>query len=127
MDKIKELYEKVAKDSALQAKFNAIVSDAENEGQEATEAKLVAFAKDAGYEVSVVEMQEFFKALSEEPEGVLSDMELDMVAGGKSAEGIYNIVLSVGSVVIGCSLISVKYESAHELDSSNASCKEAFE
>ena len=84
MEKMKELYEKVAKDAALQAKLNGILKNAEQAGEAATGEKLTAFAKEAGYEVCFDEAKEFFKELAEKKEGELSESELDMVAGGKS-------------------------------------------
>ena len=99
MSKMKELYEKVAKDSALQAKFNAIMSDAEKTGEAATGEKLKAFAKEAGFEISLDEMKAFFKELTEKEKGELSDTELDMVAGGKDGGDVANSIWSVG---IGC-------------------------
>lgn len=83
MSKMKELYAKVAGDAALQAKFAAIINEAEKAGEAATKEKLSAFAKDAGYEVSLEEAQEFFATLAEKKEGALSEEELDAVAGGK--------------------------------------------
>lgn len=83
MEKMKELYQKVANDSELQAKFAEIMKDAEKAGVEAAKEKLTAFAKEAGFEVSIDDMKEFFAALSLKKEGTLSDVELDMVAGGK--------------------------------------------
>ena len=99
MEKMKELYEKVAKDAALQAKLNAILKDAEQAGEAATGEKLTAFAKEAGFDATLAEMQEFFKKLAEKKEGELSESELDMVAGGKDGDDVANSVLSIG---IGC-------------------------
>lgn len=82
MDKMKELYAKVAGDSALQAKFAEIMKEAAEAGEE-TKEKLTNFAKEAGFEVIREEMEEFFKKLGEKPAGELSDAELDAVAGGK--------------------------------------------
>lgn len=82
MGKMEELYAKVAGDSALQKKFAEILKGAAEE-QEAAKEKLTAFAKEAGYEVSIEEAQEYFKALIEQKEDALSGAELDMVAGGK--------------------------------------------
>jgi predicted ribosomally synthesized peptide with nif11-like leader len=107
MDAMKELYEKVANDSALQTKFNAIISDAEQAGEAATGDKLIAFAKEAGYEVSLDEMGAFFKKLTEKSKEQLSDAELDMVAGGKSALGGAMIFVSVTSIGMGCLMASV--------------------
>ena len=113
MEKMKELYGKVAKDNGLQAKFAEIINGAENAGEEATKEKLVAFAKEAGYEVSFDEAQEFFKALSEKKEGILSDEELDAVAGGKMfpgpgpGPGPGPTMLSVGTVVNPCQSTSL--------------------
>ena len=102
MDNMKELYEKVAKDEALQAKLNAILKDAEQAGEAATKDKLAAFAKEAGFDVTLDEMQDFFKKMVERKEGELSEMELDMVAGGKSALGIFAVMESVATIGISC-------------------------
>lgn len=80
---MKELYEKVAANSTLQENFAVIMKGAEEAGEEATNANLVAFAKEAGYEVTLEEMRKFFKEMAESKESELSDVELDMVAGGK--------------------------------------------
>ncbi len=86
MSKMKELYEKVAADSTLRDKFSAIMKDSQEAGEAATNEKLVAFAKDAGYVVTQDEMRQFFKELAESKKGELSAAELDMVAGGKGEE-----------------------------------------
>ena len=65
MSKMKELYEKVAADSTLQDKFFAIIKAAEEAWEEATNAKLTAFAKNAGFDVTLDEMRQFFKELAE--------------------------------------------------------------
>jgi len=83
MSQMKELYAKVAADSALQAKFSGIMENAEAVGKEATEAKLIAFAKDAGYEVSMEEIAAYFNEKA--GNGELDDAELEMVAGGKQS------------------------------------------
>ena len=83
MPKMKELYKRVATDSTLQTKFAKIMEDAEAAGAEATSEKLKAFAKEAGYDITMAEMQDFFKEFEETKEGVLSEAELDQVAGGK--------------------------------------------
>ncbi len=80
---MKELYEKVANDTALQGKFAEILRDAETDEKAPIKEKLVAFAKEAGYEVSFEEIGAFFKSLLEETEKELSDAELEMAAGGK--------------------------------------------
>lgn len=104
---MKELYEKVAGDSGLQEKFAGIMKDAEKAGEEAVKEKLTAFAKEAGYEVSFEEMQEFFRALSEKKEGELSDAELDSVAGGKSPTGVDNIGHSIFTLGTTCAFGSL--------------------
>lgn len=107
MKKIKELYEKVAGDSALQAKFTEIMKGAEEAGEVVTGEKLVAFAKEAGYDVTIEECREFFMALAEKAEGEISDTELDMVAGGKRDD---EIAISIVTVLYGCGVISVSKE-----------------
>jgi len=86
MSQMKELYAKVAADSALQAKFSEIMKNAEAAGKEATEEKLVAFAKDAGYDVSIEEAKAFFNEQGKSS-GELDDADLEMVAGGKQSIG----------------------------------------
>lgn len=110
MSQMKELYEKVAKDAALQKKFGEILAEGEKAGREATEGKLLAFAKDAGYSLSIAEMQEFFQGLEKNQKGELSDLELDMVAGGKSERGGWHIAESVLTFGISCAIGSAFQE-----------------
>lgn len=93
MDTMKKLYEKVAGDSVLQAKFAEIMNEGEEAGKAATEKKLIAFAKDAGFQVTLEEMQDYFNNLSRDEEGELSEVELDAVAGGKASPEIINSLL----------------------------------
>ena len=83
MSKMKELYEKVAKDSDLLTKFNEIMDGARDADGDVTKQKLVAFAKDSGYYVTLDEIRDFFKEMAESKDRALSEAELDMVAGGK--------------------------------------------
>ncbi|MCQ6274749.1 Nif11 family protein [Bacillus sp. V3B] len=64
MSKLNELYLKVLADSSLQAKFLEIVKDVETVGHEVTGEKLVVFAKEAGYDVTVAEIAAFLKNLA---------------------------------------------------------------
>ncbi len=57
-----------------------------------------------------MEMQEFFKELAESKKGELSDVELDQVAGGKSAIGACMILGSVLSLGLACAFTSVGAE-----------------
>lgn len=107
MSGMQELYQKVAADGILQEKFNAIMKDAETDGEEITKERLAAFSKEAGYEISMAEMQGFFKEMAAPKVGELSDTELDMVAGGKSEQGRGNIATSVLSLGFGCALMSL--------------------
>lgn len=109
MSKMHELYEKVSKDIALQEKFKAIMKDAETLGEEAMNETYLAFAKSAGYDITIEEMQAFFKDLVEKEHGELSDAELDLVAGGKT----HGDVLSWISLGIGCAITSAINEVLH--------------
>lgn len=93
MSKMKELYEKVAGDRVLQAKFEVILNRAEKAGEDETGKKLLAFAKEAGFDVTVDEIKSFFNKLNENRSAELSDSELDAVAGGK---GTWNSNENVG-------------------------------
>ena len=95
MGKIQELYSKVAGSSALQETFNQIMADAEKDGTEAAEQKLVQFAQAEGYEISIEEMRAFFVGMATQASGELSDAELDQVAGGKSFNGAMAVTMSV--------------------------------
>jgi len=121
MGKMQELYEKVAGNNSLQAKFTEIMKGAEEAGEAVTGEKLVVFAKEAGYDISIDEMKAFFKELSEKSGGELSNMELDMVAGGKSDLGIMNVVFSALTFGMSCAAISLA-----ALDKSN-NCGKVFE
>lgn len=90
MSQMKELFEKVSNDTTLQEEFSAIMNDAQSAGVDATKEKLTAFAKNAGYDVSLEEMAMFFKDLIKKAEGELADIELDMVAGGKGSGGAFS-------------------------------------
>jgi hypothetical protein len=105
MEKMKELYMKIAADPALQAKFAAIMKEAAEAG-EATKEKLTTFAKEAGYDVSLEEAREYFKSLAAQAtqkDGALSDAELDTVAGGKTETGTVVTAVTLG---IGCFIMS---------------------
>ena len=103
MSKMKELYEKVAGNSTLQKKFSEIAENAESLGEKALGEKLISFAKEAGYDITLDELNAFFQELAESQQGVLSEAELDMVAGGKSRDGVFLVVISVVSLGLYCS------------------------
>lgn len=126
MEKTKQLYKKAAADIALQEKFSQIINEAEKAGQEETEAKLTSFAKEAGYEISLDEMRDFFKKHAEQDNGLLSDAELDMVAGGKSFNGIGNTIGSVITLGITCVAGSVLWE-LERMDGSSMGCTDHFQ
>ena len=117
------LYEKVAGNSVLQAKFSQILAQSEQDGKELTEDKLVAFAKEQGFDLSLSEMSEFFQSLSHTEQGELSDLELDLVAGGKSMGGIVNIANSVLTVGFGCIVQSALVL----ISDSRATCNEFYQ
>ena len=113
MTQMKELYEKVAKDSALQAKFNEILENTQETEQSATGEKLVAFAKSVGYDITMEEMTIFFKELAEKSKDELSEVELDMVAGGKKGDLRGDALLvSIGGWGVACGLVSILGEYA---------------
>ena len=106
MDAMTEFYNKVSRDIKLQEKFTVIMTDAEKAGEEATKEKLIAFAKEAGYDLTLEEIRAFFKSLVEKGEGKLSDEELDQVAGGKRTEGTIYIALSIVTLGTHCAIMS---------------------
>jgi len=81
MPKMNELYAKVVADSALQEKFGKIVEEAGDEA--ALGEKLITFAKELGFDVTLSDIEEFFKSLFEPTNSQLSEEDLDSVAGGK--------------------------------------------
>lgn len=116
MEKMRKLFEKVAVNQYLQAKFAAIINEAE-EARAETRRKLIAFAKDAGYEVTAEEMQEYFRTLMGQPEGSLTDMELDMVSGGKSTEGSPMLLTSLFTPGLFCAVASIAATAYRSCDS----------
>lgn len=83
MSKMQELYDKVAQDSDLQAKFSAVIENAQKDGEANVNDELIRFANSIGYDITLDEMIEFFREIAEDTDGDLSEAELDMVAGGK--------------------------------------------
>lgn len=122
MTRMKELYEKVANDSALQAKFYEIIKNADKAGEKETVEKLISFAKDAGYDVTLDEVKDFFSKLAEQAQGGLSETELDMVAGGKSDNGVAGIIVSICTLGTACAAVSL----LEEIRESGA-CKRVFD
>ena len=120
MSAMNGLYSKVAGDPILQQKFIQIMAEAEQAGQAATEEKLLIFARGAGFEVSIQEMQAFFQGMTAQTEGELSDAELDQVAGGKSKVGKENVALSVLSFGTVCAVGSVIIEIMRSGDCTNS-------
>ena len=112
MSAMNGLYSKVAGDPILQQKFSQIMAEAEQAGQTgdpsgtaATEEKLLAFAREAGFEVSTQEMQAFFQGMTAQAEGELSEAELDQVAGGKVNPSV--VIASVFTLGIVCAAGSI--------------------
>jgi predicted ribosomally synthesized peptide with nif11-like leader len=104
MKQMEELYRKVADDTVLQAKLATAMKDADKVGEYAAKQNLTAFAKDAGYDIKMEEMQAFFKDLAEKETEELSDAELDMVAGGKSQGYLVASIMSIG---FACAIASI--------------------
>ena len=107
MDKIKELYEKVAASSELQAKLKDILTKANEKSEQDLNRVLLNFAAEAGYEITEKEVAEYIAQHAEKNQGELSDLELDSVAGGKNGA---DIAISVMTVGYGCAAISVGLE-----------------
>lgn len=105
MEKMKALYEKVAGDSKLQAKFTDIMKDSETDSADETKNKLLDFAKEVGYDVDYEEIQAFFNNLSDQQSGELSETELDAVAGGKlNGSEVKHSCMSLGTY---CATVSI--------------------
>ena len=108
MSQMKALYEKVAADLTLQAKFKSIMEGAKEAGEEATGQALLAFAKEAGFPLGLEEIQTFFREATEQQEGELSDQELDMVAGGKSTDDTVRNVVNLSFLTTNISCFKTK-------------------
>lgn len=55
--------------------------------EDATYKKLIDFAKDAGYDITIDEIKEYCKGMTASKEGELQDSELNKVAGGSFLVG----------------------------------------
>jgi len=71
---------------------------------EETENELLAFSKDAGFDIDIIEMREFFKSLAEQEKDELSEIELDMVAGGKGSISDWGKI--IGGTIIAGSIVA---------------------
>jgi hypothetical protein len=102
--KLNELFEKVAEDRDLQAKYVEIIQNSPKSGEAATHKKLIDFAKDVGYDITIDEMKEYLKEMAKSKEGELPDSELDKAAGGSIlTPGIVGTV--IGGTVIGSAIL----------------------
>ena len=108
MTQMKALYEKVAADVTLQEKFKSITERAKDAGEEATGQALLRFAEEAGFSLTLEEMQTFFREAAEQQQGELSDQELDMVAGGKSADDTVRYVVNFSFLTTDMSCFNTK-------------------
>jgi hypothetical protein len=86
MEKMKALLEKIAKDSMLQEKFNAVMRDAENQEAAAAAEKLGTLIKDAGIDVTLEELLRFAETEDDAGEE-LGNGRLDLVSGGMELSG----------------------------------------
>ncbi len=121
---MKELYEKAAKDETLQAKLTEILSKTGNLGEDAVKEKLIQFAKEQGYDITIEEMQAFFNVLAEKDQSELSSTELDMVAGGKGLA----IFISIIGLGVACGFASLATEIEYKLKpETHMDCKTTFE
>ena len=120
MKQMQELYNKTAQSEELQEKLTAILKDAKKDGKETFEAKLTGFAKEAGYDLSLRDLMEFIDRLpAKEKDTELTEAELDLVAGGKSANGVMNIignVLTLGVPYIIRSIIDIENRNPDKCD-----------
>lgn len=127
MNSMKELYEKVKRDDALQKKFAEIMEESNTSGKEKTETRLMAFAKDAGYDMSVEDMVSFFTEMNKKSgETELSEAELDLVAGGKmKGSGYFTVAaISIASFGIACAVISASADMDKNADTTCGSIYE---
>ena len=112
MAKMNELYTKVANDTGLQQKLSAILKGEAAAGEAGTQEKLLAFAADAGFAVTVEEMQAFFRDGAETSMRDLSQNELDMVAGGKAELGLFASICTLG---LACAIMSASAEATQAI------------
>lgn len=123
MSKMGDLYIKVSADPELQSRYREIMKANSGTGAdvEAVKAELTAFASEQGFDVSWDEIRDFFRNLSEKPAEMLSEAELDMVAGGKK-ELEPPQLLSLATLGIFCGAMS-----AYLAIQDPQACKDALE
>lgn len=126
MNDMEKLYQKVSADASLQQKFSEIMKDSESAGKEATDAKLLDFAREAGFEITVEEMSRYFTGKIQETKDELSDAELDAVAGGKTSTGFTNVVMTIISAGVYCAFSSATRALLNAVDESMTSCQDSF-
>lgn len=87
MDNLKVFYSKVMADENLAEKFNKILDETDDEISDEDIQKVIALAKTVDVEITADEIKNFIKLQEKNPE-TLTDAELEMVAGGKSAKDV---------------------------------------
>ncbi|MDD4565944.1 MAG: Nif11-like leader peptide family RiPP precursor [Eubacteriales bacterium] len=95
MEEIKVFYEKVSKSPMLRKKLIWIADEATIAGQKKTKERLIDFVKDAGFDITIEEMRDFFADLAEKKNAEMTDAELETVAGG--GEGVQNVFFKLFS------------------------------
>jgi predicted ribosomally synthesized peptide with nif11-like leader len=82
MEEMKTFYEKVSKSPMLREKLVWIANEATVAGRKKTKERLIDFVKDAGFDITIEDMRDFFADLAEKKNAELTDAELETVAGG---------------------------------------------
>ena len=93
MKTLNELYTEVTASDALKAEFLALK----------TPEDIVAFAKKNGCDATLDDIKTFFEE-KQKSSGELNEEDLEQVAGGKGTN-LGEIVLSAGTVGLGCALL----------------------
>jgi predicted ribosomally synthesized peptide with nif11-like leader len=117
MNRMDDLYQKVAKDSKLQERLKEILNNGKGEDERNLQRNLENFAKELGYDINYEELREYFQNFSKEKAAELADIELDMVAGGKFGhEGMFSIITLGLYCLIASVDREIKRETGCELD-----------
>ncbi len=109
---VKKFFVKVEQDETLRNSFLAAIKSIKPENQNEVAEKIIQTAKTAGFDFSAEELfearAELVDAANSNPE--LSDKDLSAVSGGITESKAKAVGVSIGTVGIGCAVISIMGE-----------------
>lgn len=110
-ENVKNFFEELEKNAGLKMKFIDLMKKHHEELSSDMENELLKIAADSGFPFTSLELHDIRSGIIEEVNGniALSDEELSVAAGGGPPKWAI-IVMSIGSLGLGCAIESILFE-----------------